>query len=175
MRIISGTLGGRHFSTPNGRRTHPMSDKMRGAIFSALGDIEGLSVLDCFAGSGGLAYEALSRGAATATLVEHDRSAQVVIEENIRQLELKNQAKLIRAGVGSWLETSTETFDIVLADPPYDDINAQLIERLTSRVTTTGIFVLSYPGKLAPPTLTGMKTLTVRNYGDAQLIYYRPN
>jgi 16S rRNA (guanine966-N2)-methyltransferase len=83
MRIIAGRLGGRHFASPQGRRTHPMSDKMRGALFNALGDIDGLSVLDAFAGSGALAFEAVSRGAGHAVAIDVDKSAQRAIAENI--------------------------------------------------------------------------------------------
>ena len=63
MRIISGVLGGRVFKAPNGNKTHPMSEKIRGAMFNSLGDISGLTVLDAFSGSGAVAIEAFSRGA----------------------------------------------------------------------------------------------------------------
>ncbi len=56
MRVISGFLGGRNFESPHGHRTHPMSEKVRGAIFGALGDIKGLTVLDAFSGSGRISY-----------------------------------------------------------------------------------------------------------------------
>ena len=67
MRIIAGSLGGRVFKAPSGHRTHPMSEKIRGAIFNALGDISDLTVLDAFTGSGALCFEAVSRGVANAT------------------------------------------------------------------------------------------------------------
>ena len=60
MRIIAGTLGGRNFDSKS-QATHPMSEKMRGALFNVLGDIDGLKVLDCFAGSGAIGFEAISR------------------------------------------------------------------------------------------------------------------
>ena len=65
MRIIAGTLKGQQFQTPHSHKTHPMGDKIRGALFNVLGDIEGLSFLDAFSGSGALAFEAASRGAAS--------------------------------------------------------------------------------------------------------------
>ena len=69
MRVIAGRLGGRLFDSPHTRRTHPMSDKARGALFNMLGDIEGMHVLDPFAGTGALSFEAISRGAASALAI----------------------------------------------------------------------------------------------------------
>src|SRR4051812_43097697 len=100
MRIIAGTMGGRTFSSPHGHRTHPMSDKMRGALFNTLGDIGGLTILDAFAGSGALSFEAVSRGARHATAIDSDRSAQQTITENIRSLSLNKHVKLIKASAG---------------------------------------------------------------------------
>ena len=72
MRIIAGYLGGRQFNSPRSNRTHPMSDKARGGLFNALGDISGLTVLDAFAGSGALSFEAISRGAESVIAVDID-------------------------------------------------------------------------------------------------------
>src|ERR1700756_1715958 len=103
MRIIAGRLGGRRFASPRGHRTHPMSDKMRGALFNSLGELAGLSVLDAFAGSGALAFEAVSRGAKGAVAIDLDRSAQQAIAANITALGLQDQVKLVRASAGAWL------------------------------------------------------------------------
>lgn len=173
MRIISGRLGGRLIDAPHNNRTHPMSDKIRGALFNAIGDIGGFTVLDAFAGSGALAFEALSRGAAHATLIEHDRNAQTTIADNIELLGLTAQAKLIRAAVGPWLSTTNTTYDLVLSDPPYDRLQQNLIDKLALRVASGGLMVLSWPGHAAPPQLENIKQLERRLYGDAQLIFYR--
>jgi 16S rRNA (guanine966-N2)-methyltransferase len=79
MRVIAGFLGGRNFDSPGGHRTHPMSDKVRGAVFGVLGDIKGLSVLDAFAGSGALSIEAVSRGAKYAVAIDVDKRAHAVM------------------------------------------------------------------------------------------------
>jgi 16S rRNA (guanine966-N2)-methyltransferase len=75
VRIIAGSLKGRTFSEPHGHRTHPMSEKVRGALFNALGDIEGLTFLDAFAGSGALSFEAASRGAKSVIAIDKDGPA----------------------------------------------------------------------------------------------------
>lgn len=174
MRIIAGRLGGRLFDSPSGHRTHPMSDKARGALFNVLGDIEGLTVLDAFAGSGALSFEAISRGAAHALATEIDKPAQRIIEQNVQALGLKEHVKLVKASAGAWLQTNPDaTFDLVLCDPPYDDLQPNLLSRLAERVGTSGLFVLSWPGNLDPPEFTNLSQVEQRSYGDIQLIFYR--
>lgn len=174
MRIIAGKLGGRVFESPAGSRTHPMSDKMRGALYNSLGDITGLAVLDAFAGSGALSFEAVSRGAAHATAIDIDKSAITTVVNSAHALGISASVKAIRAGVASWLETSRSTmFDIILADPPYDDLQLGSVTKLAGRLNPGGIFVLSWPGKLDGPQLPGLELLRSKNYGDAQLLFYK--
>lgn len=104
MRVIAGTLGGRQFESPKGHKTHPMGDKQRGALFNTLGDISGLTVLDLYAGSGALSFEAISRGAARATAVELDKSAQETIAANIYSLALEDKVTLASSRVASWAQ-----------------------------------------------------------------------
>lgn len=175
MRVIAGQLGGRLFSAPNGHRTHPMSDKMRGALFNILGDIAGMSVLDAFAGTGALSFEAISRGAVGAMAVENDRTAQRTISENITALGLGSKVTLAKAPVGSWLQTNPSSqFDLVLCDPPYDNLQQPTLQKLAKTVEKAGLFVLSWPGSLEPPVLEGLTQFDQRGYGDAQLIFYKP-
>jgi len=174
MRIIAGTLGGRTFNSPHGHRTHPMSDKIRGALFNALGDLSGLTVLDAFSGSGALSFEAISRGAHSALAIESDRLAQRTIGENIKALGVQRTVKLIKASANAWLQTSEQQqFDVVLLDPPYDDVQEQLLQRLTSTVKPHGILAVSWPGNQPTPQFEGFAVIKERAYGDAQLIFYR--
>lgn len=172
MRIIAGQLGGRLFNSPHGHRTHPMSDKMRGALFNMLNDVTGLTVLDAFAGSGALAFEAISRGARSAVAIEQDRNAQQTISENISQLALDDEVKLIRANASSWLRTAHDTFDLVLLDPPYDHLQLGLLEALIGRAKPGGIVVLSWPGRQQPPVFDGVRLRTSKQYGDGSLYVY---
>jgi 16S rRNA (guanine966-N2)-methyltransferase len=82
MRVVAGSLKGRIFNEPSGHQTHPMSEKVRGALFNALGDIEGLSVLDAFAGSGALSFEAVSRGAKSVVRLIKTRPRFTKVIEN---------------------------------------------------------------------------------------------
>lgn len=175
MRIIAGSLKGRNFDSPGSFKTHPMSDKVRGALFNVLGDVEGLTFLDAFAGSGALAFEAVSRGAESVLAIDSDRLAQKVIVDNIKALNLDKQVKVIKASANAWLETNPHAmFDIVLCDPPYDNLQRSLLQRLAQRVEEDGLLVLSWPGDTEPPVLECMQQIEFRSYGDASLIFYRP-
>lgn len=174
MRIIAGSLGGRLFDSPGTHKTHPMNDRVRGALFNVLGDISGLTVLDAFAGSGALSFEAASRGAGKVIAIDSDRTAQKAIEQNIAKLSLRGNIKLIKASAGAWASTNPDvTFDLVLCDPPYDDLQPELLQRLAERVKLGGIIVFSLPPKhrIDLPT-TGYKHLTTKDYGDAQLLFF---
>lgn len=173
MRVISGKLGGRIFRAPSNKATHPMSEKVLGALFNTLGDIEGLTVLDAFAGSGAISFEAISRGAKHVTAIEQDRTAQQTITENIDSLGLSKDIKLIHANALAWSSTAGNSlFDLVILDPPYDKDTHKLVAKLSVRTDTTGVLVLSWPGKEAAPNLDKFRIVEQHNYGDAQLIYY---
>lgn len=173
MRVIAGRLGGRAFAAPRGHRTHPMSEKGRGALFNALGDVSGLTVLDAFAGSGALGFEALSRGASHVTAIEHDRNAQITIADNVRSLNIED-IKLIKANAAGWLSTARDTFDLVLLDPPYDDLQPALLAKLADRAVRGGTVVMSLPpGTDAELPADKFKQLARKNYGDAELVFYR--
>jgi 16S rRNA (guanine966-N2)-methyltransferase len=173
MRIIAGKLGGRQFRSPNGHRTHPMSDKMRGGLFNSLGDIAGLSVLDAFAGSGALSFEAVSRDAALAVALDVDANAQRVIQENIKALSLGGRVKLIRASAAAWLRTADQSFDIVIVDPPYDKPQLDLLIELAGRAKPGGLVILSLPPTERVELDDSYKLLSTKNYGDGQLSFYR--
>ena len=122
-RLISGEFGGRFIDSPHTDRTHPMGERMRGALFNILGDVDGLRVLDAFAGTGALGLEALSRGASEAVFIERDRVAQKVLQENIDALGVSDRAKLIKSSGSAWTDTpELQGFDLIFADPPYHDV-----------------------------------------------------
>lgn len=175
MRIIAGSLRGREFKSPQGHRTHPMSDKVRGALFNTLGDIEDLTFLDAFAGSGALAFEAVSRGAASVAAIEKDRNAHDIIDQNVAALSLGSKVKVIRANVSGWsLHNQEEMFDIVLLDPPYEQLQTSTLEMLVKwHIKSGGLAVLSWPGKSIVPNFDHTEVVANKDYGDAQLVFYR--
>lgn len=174
MRVVAGSLGGRNFDSPGGHRTHPMSEKARGAIFNALGELHGLSVLDAFAGSGALAIEAISRGATSATAIEVDKDAYETIRANIYALGLEDRMIVMRKNISGWSRNNQASkFDVVLVDPPYNDIRPDVIERLAVHVKPEGILVLSWPGSEPIRELKDLEPVTHKSYGDIQLVFYR--
>lgn len=177
MRIIAGTLKGRNFQEPRGHHTHPMSEKIRGAMFNTLGDIEGLTFLDAFAGSGALSFEAASRGAKSVIAIDKDRAAHKIIEKNVKDLRLQKQVHVTAANTGGWsIHNMEKRFDIVLLDPPFENLQLNLLQRLINRhVKKSGLAVLSIPGRMDIPGFERTKVVTSKDYGDAQLVFYRKN
>ena len=177
MRIIAGALKGRSFNDPPRNTYNPMSEKMRGALFNTLGDIEGLAALDPFGGTGAISFEAISRGAASSIVIEHDKRAHANIYKNIVLLELGAEVKAIRANASGWSDNNTERqFDLLLMDPPYDNLQLPLIQKLIDRhVKNKSVIVMSCPGRAQPPAFAGVMPLAVKKYGDGQLAFYRKN
>lgn len=174
MRIVAGSLRGHHFESPKNVKTHPMSDKMRGALFNMLGDIVGLTVFDAFGGSGALSFEAISRGANSAIITEVDKYAWAVIKQNIEKLKIDSQVKVIRANATEWSKNNYETkFDLVFCDPPYDKIKVDQLKLLTNNAKKGGMLVLSLPSKIVAPLFDTFELLRSSNYGDGSLAFYR--
>lgn len=122
VRIIAGSLGGRPLVAPRGRATRPTADRVREALFSILGDVAELDVLDLFAGSGACGFEALSRGAATATFVEMARPALAALRANIAALGVSESATIVAEDVEpaiGRLARGGRRFGLVFLDPPY--------------------------------------------------------
>ncbi|QCK40280.1 16S rRNA (guanine(966)-N(2))-methyltransferase RsmD [Streptococcus pyogenes] len=120
MRVVSGEFGGRPLKTLDGKITRPTSDKVRGAIFNMIGPyFNGGRVLDLFAGSGGLAIEAVSRGMSAAVLVEKNRKAQAIIQDNIIMTKAENRFTLLKMEAERAIDCLTGRFDLVFLDPPY--------------------------------------------------------
>jgi 16S rRNA (guanine966-N2)-methyltransferase len=123
MRVIAGTAKGRRLVAPAGLDTRPTSDRVRGALFNALGSmgaVDGAVVLDLFAGSGALGIEALSRGAAHVTFVDHDRHAVATIRANLAATGLAERATVVQRDAPSFAGTDPHHYDLALLDPPYD-------------------------------------------------------
>ncbi len=168
LRIVGGELGGRRIAAP-GRAdaVRPTSERVREAAFSILGDVEGTRVLDLFCGTGALAFEALSRGAAEATLVD---TRTKIVRENVGRLGLEARARVVRSDAARFLRRTADSFDLVLCDPPYD-----LPERDWERLAPPLAASLTEGGRLmletaaARPLALDLPLLRERGYGDTLL------
>lgn len=175
IRIISGEYGGRLIDAPEGRRMHPMGERIRNALFNSIGsEVKGAQVLDAFAGTGSIGLEALSRGARHATFIERDKLLQKILTGNIARLGAQEQTALIRTSVANWLATKGDTkFDIIFADPPYNDVQFSTVAELLGLLKPGALMVLSHPGKGEVPTKNGVVVVDNRSYGNADLTFYR--
>ena len=170
MRIIAGTHRGRRIAAPKGRETRPTSDRVRENAFNLIGPVDDADVLDLFAGSGAMGLEALSRGAAHATFVEHDRDAARVIDANLTTLGLK--ATVLPMDAVRALEQECHTFDLVLCDPPYDYDATRLTPHLAKLLTDDGLLVWESSSRAAAPEVPGLRQRTTRTYGSARLTLF---
>ena len=174
MRVVAGRLRGRRLVMPAGAVTRPTADRVREAIFSILGDVSGLRVLDLFAGSGALGIEALSRGACELDLVDQDRCAARAIERNLSGLGL--EARSHRREVVAWLDAQPagRTFELVFCDPPYDSaarLAAPLAERLP-QILDPEARIVTESHKRTPLELP-LPLLRERTYGDTRIAVHR--
>jgi 16S rRNA (guanine966-N2)-methyltransferase len=122
MRIIAGELGGRRLTAPKGRDVRPTSERVREALYNRLGPLPGGAVLDLFAGSGALGFEALSRGAASCLFADDAAASIACIRANVKALGLEGRATVRRADFKRVLRDEARgavRYDLVLLDPPY--------------------------------------------------------
>jgi 16S rRNA (guanine966-N2)-methyltransferase len=168
VRIVAGRHGGRRIAAPRGAATRPTSDRVREALFSILGDVDGARVLDLFAGSGALGLEALSRGATHATFVDSAARAARAIADNIAALGV--QAEVRRQDVRAFLRDARAAgrqYDLVFLDPPYRRaaaLAAELSQALPA-VLAPGARVVGESDRRAPLDLALALELE-RRYGD---------
>lgn len=191
VRITSGKYKGRQIATPGGD-THPMGERERIALFNIIGKkIKGAKVLDAYSGSGALGIEAISRGANEVVFVDRSHVAMQTTNQNCMMLEIPvMQVAFYRGAVNAFykkfvqgagiaidpmmglaLETFPKEVDIIIADPPYDDVNTKEISRITKAyLKPDGILVLSHPGEA--PEMPGLDLISTHEYTTAHLSVY---
>lgn len=179
MRIIAGSAGGLRLDCPDGI-ARPMMDRVRGAVFSSLGEaVVGARVLDLFSGSGALGIEALSRGASSCVFVDRHRKAVEAIRANLARAKLQGTVR--SQDVAPFVaHAETGAFDLVFADPPFaleiaDNAHPATLlagSDLARCVAPEGLFVVELPGE-PPPGNKSWALLRSRRYGQAWIAYYR--
>lgn len=181
LRVSGGVFRSRGLRAPRGVNTRPTSDRVREAIFSILAS-EGLPepggrVLDLYAGTGALGIEAISRGAASAVLVESSRDALAAIADNLAELGIEDRVAVIPSRVERALPKLEGRFDVVFMDPPYADVRtpgfAKILAEAGARVAPGGALLLEHDRDDAPPATPGLVVDRVRPYGDTAVTLFR--
>lgn len=173
MRVIAGRFGGRQLLAPKGWKVRPTSERVREAIFSALGEIGGMAVADLYCGTGALGIEALSRGAATAVMVDRDTRPAL---GNVHNLGLTTQAELVRADAPDWIQSAPAGgFDLVFIDPPYREAEkiAGQLDRELVRVLAPGGRVVAESDRRGPLEFPSLETVRERRYGRTVVTFHR--
>ncbi|MHB8241453.1 MAG: 16S rRNA (guanine(966)-N(2))-methyltransferase RsmD [Solirubrobacteraceae bacterium] len=178
MRVIAGRFGGRRLKAPGGTSTRPTSDRVREALFSMLGSVEGEMVLDLFAGTGALGIEALSRGARGAVFVERERAAVAVLEANLHELGIDpDVAEVRRLDALAALRSARgreETYDLLFIDPPYArarELGPELSAMLPE-ILGPGARIVVESDRRAPLEL-GVEVERQKRYGDTSITIHR--
>jgi 16S rRNA (guanine966-N2)-methyltransferase len=184
MRVTGGTFRSRALVAPKGMNTRPTTDRVREALFSALaarGALPpGARVVDLYAGSGALSFEALSRGAGEAIMVESDRAARECIRQNAAALDVIDRAHTVPTTVDKALGWLSKEFErkgkqahLVLVDPPYDLVAtpafAGELARAASLIASGGWLVLEHGKRDVPPPVPGIAWEEAREYGDTHV------
>jgi 16S rRNA (guanine966-N2)-methyltransferase len=189
MRIVSGSFRGKTLAAPQGEATRPTSDRARQAIFNILehaawsNGVRDVRVIDLFAGSGALGFEALSRGAAFCLFVETDAAARGAIRDNVETLgtkgELFGRTRIHRrdaTDLGPRPGSDGPPFDLVLLDPPYAKGLGEraLAELAGGGWLAPGAAVMFERGADEPdPVVPGFELLDARRYGAAKVVFLK--
>lgn len=178
MRVIAGRARGSSLRAPRGQSIRPTSDRLREAVFSSLGErIIGAAVWDACAGTGAVAIEALSRGAASAVLSDESRTAIRVIRTNLEATRLDQVAEVLGT---SWqraidrLAKEGQLFDLVYFDPPYADADEErFLTRVGDVLADAGLVLLEHPSTRTVPTPVGFAVVNRLEAGDSGVTFIR--
>ena len=174
-RVIAGAARGRRLQVPSGTTTRPTSDRVREGLFSSLQsllDLDEARVLDLYAGSGALGLEAISRGAASATLVENDPGAVAVLRANVAHLGFRT-AYVVAQPVERFLAVDADPrYDLALLDPPYDLDVGPVLDVLVPWLAPNAVVALERRTRgPAPAWPAAYEPVRERRYGEATLSY----
>ena len=175
MRIIAGKAGGRRLKAPDTSGTRPVTDRVREAVFSAIGSwVEDAAVADLYAGSGSFGLEALSRGASSVVFVENGRKALIALRSNIESVGLSG--KVVGSSVQDFLAGPDDRFHLVFMDPPWPQETSVMeadLAVLDSHLLSNAEVVVSrrHTDRL-PETPKTWRVATEKRYGDTRILRY---
>ena len=178
MRIVAGERKGTRLAAPAGRGSRPTSDRVRESLFAILGDVAGADVLDPFAGSGALGFEALSRGSERVAFCDVDRAALAAVHENARRLRYADRCTIRKQDARRRLASDRAAgvhYDLVLLDPPdamLSALYAQLEADLPPLLAAGGVAVLERPASEHAPA-PELDVVAERTYGGTAITVWR--
>jgi len=176
MRIIAGELRSRKLTRPP-PGVRPTSDRVRESLFTRLGALAGMRVLDLFAGSGALSVEALSRGASEVVCIDCSAPAVAVVRRNLCELGVEDRARVFMGDAVAWarrLARAGERFDVIFVDPPYaSDEVARSLRTIAQEglLSDPGVVVVETAKRHALDPIDGLRVRDERNYGDTVVIW----
>lgn len=174
MRVIAGIAKGRKISSGDIKGTRPTLDRVKESLFNILGyPLDGLDFLDLFSGTGNLGIEAISRGADKVVFVDENIKCYNLIKNNISMLGFEEKSEIIKADAISFLKKTNKKFDIILMDPPYDDVDiiVKTIEIVSENnlLKKNGLLIIEHDNKFKPTILPNDQ----RKYGSTYLSFYK--
>jgi 16S rRNA (guanine966-N2)-methyltransferase len=179
MRVIAGRFRGRKLTSFKADHIRPTTDRVKESIFNKLqADVSDSRVLDLFSGTGSLACEAVSRGAAWVDAVEMNKKSIAIIRKNLKLLEIENEVRIHAEDVLKYLRHyEGEPYDLILIDPPFTDklAHSVLVELSSSQVlgSQTIVVIESSSHETVLDFYEGLERLDERDYGDKKVTYWQ--
>ena len=176
MRVTTGLARGRNLEAPRGMDTRPSSDMTKQAVFNIIQNyVEGSTFLDLFAGSGQMGIEALSRGAKHAVFVDSDARAIESVQNNLKHCDLSDKAKIAKMDAESFLQSTSNRFDLVFMDPPYQQkLVDKVLNQVSQHMSEGGIIICETQRDEELPQAAGKYTVSKTYlYGKAKITVYR--
>jgi 16S rRNA (guanine966-N2)-methyltransferase len=174
MRVIAGTARGVPLVAPRGHGTRPITDRVKETLFGILGDrVPDARVVDLYAGSGAIGIEALSRGASSVDLVEHDRGALTAIRTNLARTHLEADARVHGGTVEQYLKSTPDgPWDLALLDPPYE-LRAMVapLRALVPHLAPGASVVIKHFWRTEPPEIERLTVNRQRRFGETMLTF----
>lgn len=173
LRIASGHYRGRTLASPTTAATHPMGAREKLALFNMV-NVEQAVVLDAYAGSGALGIEALSRGARKVVFVDKSPKSCRTIRQNLTTIIGEHDFPVYVETLANFAEHAefVDYFDIILADPPYDNFQIVELQNLPKLLKNGGVLALSSPAAQDPPTMSGLRLSSTHTYARARISVY---